>query len=131
MIGSTVVVSKIDPREITTWRKQDIEQVVTRAFAPPSQTSVDDHFVFQTLFEGQLNPVMKITACFLGDNPDTSGGTMGAYRRPPAWMFLFMEGLSRSFMIATLLAFDPPYNQRETTLRVFKEYLWHMVKFHD
>ena len=86
---------------------------------------------FRFVFEGGLRPVIELTARFLGDDPDVTGGSMGMPRRPPEWMFMLMGALANTFFKATLVVFDPPYSRRETSKRAYKRYLWHMVGFHD
>ena len=131
MIGGQVVVTNVNAQELVPWREHDINRLVDSAFAPASQSSHEARVAFQTMFEAQLREVMILTARFLGDAPDTSGGTMGAPRRPPDWMYLLMGALSDSFMNATLVVYDPPHSMREKSKRAIRRYMWHMVQFHD
>ena len=104
---------------------------VASMFAPEGQSDPERRMAFRAIFEGGLQPVMELTARFLGDAPDVSGGTIGEPRRPPGWMFMLMAALYDSFQNATLVVFDPPHSIREKSKRAYCRYMWHMVNFHD
>ena len=127
MIGAGTTVTTVNLSDLVPWTRGEIDRIVESVFAPPGQSDSEHRMAFRTVFQCGLRPVIELTARFLGEAPDVSGGTMGEPRRPPKWMYLLMDALSDSFHAATLFVFEPPYSIQEKSKRAYCRYLWHMV----
>ena len=119
------------PPGIEPWTKPEVERLVRSALDPTTRLHGEAKGTLRTLFASQLLEVMSVTASFLGESTDATGGTMGSPRRPPDWMYLLMDRLTHSFLKGTQKVFAPPFSRREKATRAICRYMWHMIEYHS
>ena len=121
MFGATSVRMRVNSSELQPWTKPDVYKLVAEAVEPErTQNSDEARHVLSVCFDSHLQRILSSVAKFLGEDPDITGGTMGAWKRPPEWMRSLRLGLANTFWAHIPLVYMGPLNDRETTLRLLQ-----------
>ena len=75
-----------------------------------------------------FRPSLHTVARLLGEAPDTSGGPIGAPRRPAMWMYLLRDKFKEHFLPQIHEIYMFPWSDTETTIRALQIYFWTWVE---
>ena len=129
MLGASYVRYETEVDNIELWTESAVEDLI-------KGTTNDDRGAQQTfivLLESHNRRVLGKVAGYLGEEEDTTGGTMGAPRTPPAWMKILNSRLTGAlkeqlhFYIGHMFVFSVDFLYKN----FWKKYLWGLLNFHD
>ena len=104
-----------------------LERAVHQAFAgEPEGTRVTT-----VLLLSSHDYVLRRVKIFLGDDPNTSQGTMGKPVTQPYHIQGLIDSLTRTLAMQLQMRFDVPYNKLATTARGLAMYLWVFMQYRD
>ena len=78
-----------------------------------------------------ITPGLHRVATFLGEAPDSSGGTLGAPRAPAPWVQLLRKKFDDHFWPQMHEIYMGPLNEPETQIRALQICFWIWVNLHD
>ena len=91
MFGAQYVVHELSEqqvRELQPWTEGQINSMVRAALGDPR---CEDARVLREMHDAMMKPCFRTVARSLGEDPDTSGGTIGEPRTPAMWMKILRE----------------------------------------
>ena len=129
MLGAPYVRYDTAVDNIELWTESAVEDLIKGC----KKNNREDQGMFMMIVESHNRRILEKVASYLGEEEDTTGGTMGAPRTPPAWMKILNARLSgaliaqQDFYVEHMFVFSVDFLHQN----FWQKYLWRLLNFHD
>ena len=129
MFGRTRMICQLsDLSCLTVWSRKEVEDVLDKAIArDPESVYLLDCWMDTAL----KRPIVRMLE-YMGENPDVSGGTMGAPNQVSRIVFVMREVLLRKLEAGFFAHLDPSgpmWNDPEIARRSLQDFVWKLVEY--
>ena len=129
MFGRTRVISKLSELPcLKLWSREEVEVVLDKAMAGDPE-SVD--LLAYWMDTAMKKPIVRVLE-YIGENPDVSGGTMGAPNQVSHIVFVMREVLLHKLKAGFFAHLDPSgpmWNDPEIARRSLHDFVWKLVEY--
>ena len=129
MFGQTHVICRLsDLPGLKVMSREEVEVVLDKAMAGDPE-SVD--LLAYWMDTAMKKPIVRVLE-YIGENPDVSGGTMGAPNQVSHIVFVMREVLLHKLKAGFFAHFDPSgpmWNDPEIERRSLQDFVWKLVEY--